>query len=62
VLDQAGSHGALRPVFRDRDDFTAGRKPINARAETASRLPIFRAVYAKRRCIVPVDNFFEGAD
>ena len=36
-----------------------GRKPINARCETVARLPSFRAAYAKRRCIVPIDNFFE---
>jgi putative SOS response-associated peptidase YedK len=36
-----------------------GRKPINAKSETVSRLPSFRAAYAKRRCIVPIVNFFE---
>ncbi|MGF1620669.1 MAG: SOS response-associated peptidase [Rhodomicrobiaceae bacterium] len=36
-----------------------GRKPINAKSETIGRLPSFRAAYAKRRCIVPIDNFFE---
>jgi putative SOS response-associated peptidase YedK len=36
-----------------------GRKPINARAETLSGLPSFRAAYAKRRALFPVDNFFE---
>ena len=36
-----------------------GQKPINARAETVAKLPSFRSAYAKRRCIVPVDNFFE---
>jgi putative SOS response-associated peptidase YedK len=36
-----------------------GRKPINARAETIAKLPSFRSAYAKRRCIVPVNNFFE---
>ncbi|NJM34932.1 MAG: SOS response-associated peptidase [Rhodomicrobium sp.] len=36
-----------------------GRKPINAKSETVASLPSFRAAYAKRRCIVPVDNFFE---
>jgi putative SOS response-associated peptidase YedK len=40
-------------------DEDGGRKPINAKAETTSRLPSFRAAYAQRRCIVPVDNFFE---
>lgn len=36
-----------------------GPKPINARAETVQSLPMFREAYAKRRCIVPVDAFFE---
>src|SRR5512134_3188821 len=40
-------------------DPEGGRKPINARAESVARLPTFRAPYAKRRCIVPVDCFFE---
>jgi putative SOS response-associated peptidase YedK len=35
------------------------RKPINAKAESVSRLPTFRQAYAQRRCIVPVDGFFE---
>jgi putative SOS response-associated peptidase YedK len=33
--------------------------PINAKAETVSKLPMFREAYRKRRCIVPVDGFFE---
>ena len=37
----------------------AGPKPINARAETVRSLSLFREAYAKRRCIVPVDAFFE---
>jgi putative SOS response-associated peptidase YedK len=36
-----------------------GRKPVNAKAETISTLPSFRAAYAKRRCLVPIDSFFE---
>ena len=36
-----------------------GRKPINAKAESVSKLPMFRDAYALRRCIVPVDGFFE---
>ena len=33
--------------------------PINAKAETVDRLPMFREAYRKRRCIVPIDGFFE---
>src|SRR3954471_21321567 len=33
--------------------------PINAKAETVDRLPMFREAYQKRRCIVPIDGFFE---
>jgi putative SOS response-associated peptidase YedK len=40
-------------------DPRGGRRPINAKAESVSRLPTFREAYALRRCIVPVDGFFE---
>jgi putative SOS response-associated peptidase YedK len=40
-------------------DPSGGRKPINAKAESVARLPMFREAYAQRRCIVPVDGFFE---
>ena len=36
-------------------------KPINATAERVATAPMFRSAYAKRRCLVPVDNFFEWA-
>ena len=36
-----------------------GRRPINAKAESISKLPMFREAYARRRCILPVDGFFE---
>jgi putative SOS response-associated peptidase YedK len=34
-------------------------RPINATAERVAAAPMFREAYAKRRCIVPVDGFFE---
>lgn len=37
-----------------------GRKPINARCESVASLASFRDAYARRRCIIPVDNFFES--
>src|SRR5205823_1704453 len=40
-------------------DRSGGRKPINAKAETVSTLPTFREAYRKRRCILPVDGFYE---
>lgn len=36
-----------------------GRKPVNAKGETVASLPSFRDAYKRRRCIVPVDNYFE---
>ena len=40
-------------------DPKGGHKPINAKAETIAKLPMFRDAYAKRRCILPIDGFFE---
>jgi putative SOS response-associated peptidase YedK len=35
------------------------RQPINARSETAASAPMFRDALARRRCLVPVDAFYE---
>lgn len=36
-----------------------GARMINARAETVAGSPAFRASFARRRCIVPADGFYE---
>ena len=40
-------------------DPKGGRKPINAKCETVDRLPMFRDAYRRRRCLLPVDGFYE---
>ncbi|NHZ70957.1 MAG: hypothetical protein GWP18_04880 [Proteobacteria bacterium] len=36
-----------------------GARAINARSETAADKPMFRASFAKRRCLIPIDGFYE---
>ncbi|MEZ5341620.1 MAG: SOS response-associated peptidase [Acidimicrobiales bacterium] len=40
-------------------DAKIGSKMINARSETVSSKPAFRAAYKRRRCLIPADGFFE---
>ncbi len=40
-------------------DLKGGSKMFNARAETITTSPAFRNAFARRRCLVPVDSFYE---
>jgi putative SOS response-associated peptidase YedK len=40
-------------------DTKGGARMINARAETVASKPAFRAAFAKRRCLIPADGYYE---
>lgn len=40
-------------------DIATARRPINARAETIRSSSMFRDSFARRRCLVPMDAFYE---
>lgn len=40
-------------------DLSIGDKMINARAETVAEKPAYRKAFARKRCIIPVDGFYE---
>jgi putative SOS response-associated peptidase YedK len=47
----------LVPYFTD--DLRSARRPINARAESVATSPMFKAAFARRRCLVPAGAFYE---
>ena len=47
----------LIPFFTK--DAKGGRKSINARSETIATSGLFRGAFAARRCLVPMDAFYE---
>ena len=40
-------------------DRSIGSRMINARAETVSEKPAFRSAFARRRCLLPADGYYE---
>jgi putative SOS response-associated peptidase YedK len=40
-------------------DLKIGARMINARGETVATKPSFRTAFKKRRCLIPVDGFYE---
>jgi putative SOS response-associated peptidase YedK len=40
-------------------DAKGGSRLINARAETVASKPAFRAAFARRRCLIPADGYYE---
>src|SRR6201985_1811505 len=41
-------------------DTKGGSRLINARSETVAVKPSFRAAFARRRCLIPADGYYEG--
>jgi putative SOS response-associated peptidase YedK len=50
-------HWGLVPFWAR--EASIGSRMINARVETVSAKPAFRAAFRKRRCLIPADGFYE---
>src|SRR6202034_1175849 len=50
----------LIPYFTK--DLKTARHPINARSDTVARSGMFKAAFAKRRCLVPATAYYEWRD
>ena len=50
-------HWGLIPSWAK--DRKVGYKMINARAETLAEKPAFKKLFATRRCVIPMDGFYE---
>lgn len=67
VTDSAGGQGRKLAAMRWglvpgwATDPKIGNRMINARAERVATSNAYRSAFAKRRCIVPVDGFYEWA-
>lgn len=71
VLQRPPSRGSAEPAERQlrvlrwglvpswAKDRTIGSRLINARRETVAEKPAFRRAFAKRRCLLPADGYFE---
>ena len=55
-----GFHWGLVPFWAK--DKSIGNRLINARMETVSEKPAFRAAFKKRRCLIPANGFYEWKD
>ena len=68
VVDRPADEGAVERQLRSArwglvpswaKDPKIGSRMINARWENAAEKPAFRSAFAKRRCLIPADGYFE---